>query len=153
MGCYYNYGMYGLPQNRVKALELWHQAAEVGIAAAYFNIANAYRNGNGVRRDEDKAKHYYELAAIGGDVDARCNLGFDERHAGNYDRALKHFLLAAGGGVKQSLSAIQKMFKEGDATKKDYTKALRAYQAYLGDVKSAQRDEAAAAVEEFKYYE
>ena len=154
MGCYYANGDYGLPQDINKALEFWHRAAELGHAVAYYSIGGAYNDGIGVRRDEDKAKqHYYELAAIGGDVDARCNLGYDERHTGNWDRALKHFILAAGGGEKESLSAIQEMFKTGHATKEDYTKALRAYQAYLGEVKSAQRDEAAAAVKEYKYYE
>ena len=44
------------------------------------------------------------------------------------------------------------MFKTGVATKDDYTQALRAYQAYLGEIKSVQRNEAAAADEEFKYY-
>ena len=31
-GCCYYHGMYGLPQNRVKALGLWHQAGELGNA-------------------------------------------------------------------------------------------------------------------------
>ena len=39
----------------------------------------------------------------------------------------------------------------GDATKDDYTKALRSYQAYLVEIKSAQRDQATAADENYKY--
>ena len=63
-------------------------------------------------------------------------------------------MIAAGGGMKQSLSAIQEMFKNGDATKEDYTQALRAYQEYLDEIKSPQRDEAATfSSEEYKYYE
>ena len=61
-------------------------------------------------------------------------------------------MISAGGGEKESLGAIQEMFKMGVATKEDYTQALRAYQAYLGEIKSVQRNEAAAADEEFKYY-
>ena len=34
---------------------------------------------------------------------------------------------------------------------KDYTKALSAYQTYLGEIKSAQRDEAATADDFYKY--
>ena len=40
----------------------------------------------------------------------------------------------------------------GHATKEDYAKALRVYQAYLVEIKSAQRDEAAAYSHEYKYY-
>ena len=35
----------------------------------------AYYHGNGVERDEKKAARYYELAAIGGHVTSRHNLG------------------------------------------------------------------------------
>ena len=41
---------------------------------------------------------------------------------------------------------------DGDATKEVYTKALRSYQAYLDEIKSDQRDEAAAADDD-EYYE
>ena len=112
----------------------------------------AYYTGNGVERDETKANHYWELAAIGGDGDARHNLGNAGTRTGNVHRACKHFIIAAGGGMKESLSTIQEMFKKGVATKDDYTQALRAYQSYLGEIKSAQRDEAAAAVENYNYY-
>ena len=153
LGLYYTNGQYGLPQNRVKALELWNRAAELGVAEAYYNLGIAYKHGDGVERDEKKANHYYELAAMGGDVDARYNLGCLEGNTGNYDRALKHWMISAGGGMKESLSAIQEIFKIGVATKDDYTKALRVYQAYLGEIKSVQRDEAAAFDDRYKYYE
>ena len=39
-----------------------------------------------------------------------------------------------------------------DATKDDYTQALRAYQAYVVEIKSPQRDEAAAFNDAYKYY-
>ena len=153
LGCCYNNGSCGLPQNRAMALELWQQAAELGNAPSYCFIGVAYYQGYGVERDVKKANHYYELAAMGGDVAARYNLGCSEYQTGNYDRALKHLVLAAGGGTKESLSIIQEMFKKGRATKEDYTQALRAYQAYLGEIKSVQRDEAAAFDDGYKYCE
>ena len=152
MGCCYDEGRLGLPLNINKALALWHRAAELSYTRAYFNIGNSYYQGIGVERDEKKATHYYELAAIGGHIIARHNLGVFELHAGNCVSALKHLLIATGGGSKESLSAIQHMFKKEVATKEDYTQALRAYQAYLGEVKSVQRDEAAVANEDYKYY-
>ena len=69
---------------------------------------NAYNNGRGgVERDIKKANQYYELAAIGGDTRARHNLGSYEYMKGNSDRALKHWMISAGGGEKESLGAIQ----------------------------------------------
>ena len=68
-------------------------------------------------------------------------------------RAVKHHMIAVSFGDNDSLEKIKRMFKNGDATKEDYTQALRSYQAYLGNIKSPQRDEAAAANENYKYYE
>ena len=153
LGSCYSEGLYGMPQDHAKALELWHRAAELGHTGSYYNIGVAYHAGNGARQDMKKKYYYYELAAMGGDVEARHNLGCSQARVGNHDRALKHFMIAAGGGEKESLSVIQDMFKKGVSTKEDYTQALRAYQAYLGEIKSAQRDEAAAFSEEYKYYE
>ena len=152
MGSFYHDGMYGFPQDYAKALELWHKAVDLGYAPSYYGIGVAYDLGNGVERDKKKAEYYYELAAMGGDATARHNIGHLECNAGNYDRALKHFMLAVGGGEKESLSTIKEMFVNGDATKDDYAKALRAYQAHLVEIKSAQRDEAAAFNDQFKYY-
>ena len=75
-----------------------------------------------------------------------------EWRAGSMDRALKHYTIAAGCGYNNSLDTIQAMFKNGQAMKDDYTKALRAYQTYLDEIKSPQRDEAASFDDEFKYY-
>ena len=99
----------------------------------------------GVEIDKKKANHYYKLTAIGGDVYARYNLGVGEEKAGNMDRALKHYMIAAEGGHNIALKQIQKCYTNGHATKDDYAKALRAYQAYLAEIKSTQRDAAAAA--------
>ena len=153
IGCCYNSdGKKGLPQDRVKALELWHRAAELGHAISHYNIGIAYITGTGVERDEKKAVHSMELAAMRGYADARYNLGAYEYKAGNMDRALRHFMIATGVGYSDSLESIKQMYKDGDAMKEDYAKALRAYQSNLIEIKSPQRDEAAAANESFKYY-
>ena len=110
LGCWYFEGDYGLPQDHVKALELWHQAAELGSALSYYSIGVAYNISNGVGRGEKKAIHYWELAAMGGDTDARHNLGVYEYNKGNMDRVIKHHMLAAGGGDNDSLKKIQEMF-------------------------------------------
>ena len=153
LGCYYYEGMNGLPQDRDKALELWHRAAELGNANSYCSIGYAYFNGEGVARDEKKAKHYYELAAMGGDEPARHNLGVFERNEGNLEKVLKHLMIAAGSGNHDSLKTIQRMCSKGYVTKDDYSKSLQAYQSYLAEIKSDDRDKAAACNDRYKYYE
>ena len=152
VGLNYSVGEDGYPQDYTKALEVLHRAAELGYAQAYTNIGYAYNHGEGVEVDEEKAIHYYELAAIGGDAVARFNLGCVERNIGNVDRAIKHYMIAVRGGHNNSLKNIKKLYTCGHATKEEYTRALQLYQAYLGEIKSRQRDEAAAAHDTFRYY-
>ena len=151
-GCHYYNGTRGYPQDMDKALEYWHRATELGDKRAYRAIGYAYNNGRGVEFDKKKAKHYYELAAMGGDSAARGYLGNIEAQEGNMDRALKHYMIAVGSGDNHSLEMIQRMYSDGYATKDDYLKALQSYQTYLGEIKSKQRDEAAAARADNRYY-
>ena len=152
LGVCYSYGDNGLQQDRAKALELWHQAAKLGNTISYYIIGHAYYGGNGVERDEKKATCYWELAAMGGNVKARHNLGALEGQGGNMDRSLKHLMVAAGTGCTASLETIKQKLINGHATKDDYAKALRVYQANLVKIKSAQRDEAASISDDFQYY-
>ena len=153
LGCIYRDGTYGYPQDHTKALELFHQAGELGYTKAYNNIGYACNNGQGVEVDKRKAKHYYELAAMRGCEYARYNLGNGEEHTGNMNRALKHWMISARDGYAKSLEKIKELYStNGHATKEDYTTALRLYQEYLGEIKSVQRDKAAAADESYQYY-
>ena len=148
MGYYYSNGLYGLPQDSTKALELWHKAGKFG----YNNIGHAYDNGQGVERDKKMAKHYYELAAMEGDVVARYNLGGSEKNSGNYDRALKHYMIAVRGGDTNSVKAIQRMYVGGHVAKDQYANALQSHQAYVNEIKSDQREQAAAFRDDHRYY-
>ena len=152
LGNNYRDGENGFPQDYVKAFELYVRAGELGSAKAYDSIGYAYYNGSGVEIDKKKANHYYKLAAMRGNVYARHNLGTMEVRAGDMKRALKHFMIAAEGGEPHSLKQIQKLYTNGHATKDDYAKALRGYQVYLVEIKSTQRDKAAAASAYCRYY-
>ena len=149
LGVYYSTGKEELPQDHAKALELWHRAAELGYADANCRIGYAYICGSGVDVDKKKAMHYWELAAMGGNVHARYNLGAYEGRAGNVDRALKHYMIATKDGCVESLDSIKRLGHEG--TEVDLYKAVQYHLEYLDDIRSDQRDEAAATRE--KYYE
>jgi len=151
-GIDYRDGTDGYPQDYNKALELFYRAGDLGNYEAYVCIGCAHEYGEGVEIDKKKARHYYELAAMKGDADARANLGIDEAQAGNMDKSVKHFMIAAACGHDGALENIQELYSYGRATKDDYTKALQSYQEYLGEIKSSQRDKAAAAREDYRYY-
>ena len=154
LGSYYDLGQRGLPQSYAKALKLYRRAGELGHADANCSIGYAYRDGRGVDvDDEKKATHYFELGAMGGRAYARHSLGCNEGNAGNVDRALKHLMIATKDGYPDSLKSIKRMYERGLATKDDYGKALRSYQAYLDEIKSDQRDKAAAFSDGNRYYE
>jgi len=152
LGCHYRDGIRGYPQDYDKAFELYHRAGKLGNARGYSSIGCAYHFGEGAEADKKKAMHYWELAAVGGDVQARHNLGSIEAGSGNYNRALKHYMISIGSGKGESLDTIKEMYSVGQATKDDYTKALQSYQTYLGEIKSDQRDKAAAFSERYRYY-
>jgi len=151
-GLSYITGFWGVTIDYTKALELWHRAAELGCKDAYYTIAYCYQGGMGVKVDKKRATYYYEQAAMMGDAKARYNLGNGEMHEGNIDRALKHYMIGVRSGEPDSLETIKGLYSDGHVTKDDYTDALRSYQAYVSEVKSAQRDEAAAADDKYRYY-
>ena len=138
---FYFRGIMGLPQDFAKANELYLRAGELGCAEGYFNLGNSYRNGNGVEVDKKKAKHYYELAAMNGNVLARHNLGCMEGEAGNITRAMKHFILSARAGDKESLDNVKEGYMDDIVTKDEYANALRAYQKIQDETKSDDRDD------------
>ena len=90
--------------------------------------------------DKRKAKHYWELAAMNGNAGARHNLGMIEGNAGNNDRAIKHFILAAKAGFKKSLDQVKEGYKRGMVTKDEYANTLRACQKIQDEMKSDDRD-------------
>ena len=133
----------GFLQDSKKACEMWLKAGELGSAKGYYNLAYSYGQGRGVEMDQKKAKHYFELAAMCGDVSARFNLGCMEYEVGSYKRAYKHFLLAAKAGDKDSLGNLKTGYKLGFVTKDEYATTLRVYHERQKEMKSEMREKAA----------
>ena len=144
LGCAYFGGEMGLRRNVEKASKLWIRAGKLGYALAYGKIAYSYSDGQGVERDEKKAKYYFELAAMGGDAVARHNLGVNEYRAGNMNRAVMHWMISAGAGDDVSLTAIRRCFLKGLATRDDFERALRSHKEAVDEMKSDQREAADA---------
>ena len=124
------------------ALEYFTRAAELGNAAAHHALSIMYYKGEGVEKDVEKHVYHEEQAAIGGHPAARYNLGVIEMGNGRFERAKKHFIIAANRGHEKSPNGVRGLYADGHASKEDYANALRAYQAAVEATKSPEREEA-----------
>lgn len=146
LGIYYLEGTKGMPKDGTKAHEMWLKAGELGHHGALFNLAVHYRYGMSVGVDEKKSKHYYELAAMGGNIYARHALGCLEGNAGNHKRAMKHFILGARSGEAACLGDVKTGYTRGFVTKDEYATTLRAFHERQKEMKSDARDKVAAII-------
>ena len=137
----YYHGDLGLQKDKRKAVELWTEAAELGSIHATYNLGVAHYYGKGVQQDMAKAVDFFKRAAMEGDAESRSNLGAIEEHEGNYDHAVRHYLISAKMGLKVSVEKIKQLFMGGLATKGQYAEALKGYQDALDETKSHDRDE------------
>eukprot|EP00984_Skeletonema_dohrnii_P035271 scaffold34844_cov128-Skeletonema_dohrnii-CCMP3373.AAC.1 len=126
-------------------IEYLTKAAELGDLVAHYELANFYRDGEGVQKDRKKVIYHLEQAAIGGHPEARYNLGCAEEENGRFERTVKHWIIAANLGCDQSLDTLKRGYAAGRIKKEDFAAALRAHQAALDAAKSPQREAAQAA--------
>ena len=149
LAIYYTKGEMGLQKGSKEAMELFQKAGEHGCASSYGSLGNIYCESfekfqcEGTEKDVKKAKHYWALAAIGGCMGSRHNLGCLEERNGNRTRAGKHFLICAKAGYETSLQSVKLSFQQGYIAKDEYAEALGAYHKQHNDRRSAMRDESA----------
>ncbi len=99
---------YSREGNEEKAFECYMKAAEIGYTDAYYNVANAYLNGEGVERDFDKAFEWFQKAVDSGDTYAKLKL------AECYKR---------GAGCERDYAAAMALYQQvaGDKSLKRYS--------------------------------
>jgi tetratricopeptide (TPR) repeat protein len=124
------------------AFEYYTKAAELGDAAAHWNLSIYYNQGIVVEKNEKKAVYHWEKAAIGGHPFARYNLGNHEFRNRRIDRAVKHWIIAANQGFDDALDVVKQGFRKGYVSKEEYASTLRGHQAAVDATKSEQRDAA-----------
>ena len=135
MGSDYELGDRGLPQDHNKAMEMWNRGADLGHAGAHHSIADAYLHGEGVEKDDKKAKPHLELDAMGGHEMARYSIGINEYNDGNMNRAMRHFMIAARAGYDDPLKWVGDGYKWGIVTKDEYESTLRAHKDSQDEMK------------------
>ena len=124
------------------AFKYWTKAAELGDAEAHHQLSVMYAKGDGVEKDERKRVYHMEQAAIGGHTSARHFLGLFEMTYGRFDRAMKHFIIAANLGDHDSMVQLEEWYRKGLVNKDDFDSTLRAYQVAADAMKSPQRETA-----------
>eukprot|EP00577_Skeletonema_sp_RCC1716_P026022 CAMPEP_0113437136 /NCGR_PEP_ID=MMETSP0013_2-20120614/37254_1 /TAXON_ID=2843 ORGANISM="Skeletonema costatum, Strain 1716" /NCGR_SAMPLE_ID=MMETSP0013_2 /ASSEMBLY_ACC=CAM_ASM_000158 /LENGTH=170 /DNA_ID=CAMNT_0000327769 /DNA_START=384 /DNA_END=893 /DNA_ORIENTATION=+ /assembly_acc=CAM_ASM_000158 len=117
--------------NYGRAMELLTKAANMGDAVAHCELANMYGFGGG-----KKAVYHWEEAAIRGNPEARFNLGVNAARNSKFDRAVKHWIIAASQGYDLALEKLKEWYHMGTVRKEDLTSALRAHQAAIDSTKS-----------------
>lgn len=127
LGDKYYFENLGLEKDVQRAIELWTEAAKLGLSYAHHKLGNCYFDGEGVAEDHAKAVQHWKKAAMLGNIDSRNSLGVYEVENGNYGRAARHYLIAAKMGESVSLNNIKEMFVGGIATKEHYAEALKGY--------------------------
>ena len=114
----------------------------MGDAEAHYNLSLIYQRGKGVEKYKGKEIHHLVEAAIGGYPRARYYLGREEWKQGNFERAVKHLIIAATQGHDDAIKTLMIKFREGYVEKEDLASALRAHQAAVDATKSPQREAA-----------
>jgi len=125
-----------------RAFEYYTKAAGLGDIDAHYELSRLYYEGRGIEKDTKKYIYHSEEAAIGGHPVARYNLGLHEVRNGRFERAVKHFIIAANLGYHGSLQMLKELHAKGNASKEEYADALRACQAVVDATKSTEREEA-----------
>ena len=142
LGNLYYHGELGLTKDVPRAIELWTEAVELGSLEAHCELGFVFYTGESVVEDKTRGICLWQQAAMKGHVLSRGNLGAAENDNGNYGLAVQHWMIAAKMGHEGSLTYIQEMFKEAQATKAQYAEALLGYRDAAEEMKSPQREEA-----------
>lgn len=110
-----------------KALKLMRKAAEKKHAPALFNLGYYYETGTFVKRDEKKARAFYEQASSCGDADAEFRLIMLDVKSGKAENAVAALTSRADGGdlyAKYNLGVCREL---GLGCERDIFKALDVY--------------------------
>ena len=87
-----------------------------------------------------KAKFHLEAGAMAGDKFARFHLGGLEGEAGNWERAIKHWTIAASAGEHGAMHHLITFFKKGVMNRESIDSTLTAYNNSCKEMRSEARD-------------
>jgi hypothetical protein len=120
--------------NYREAIPLLLQAGRLGHAKAQATLGIAYQDGNGVRRDDAAAAHWFELAAAQGHRAAQYALAgmYEEGDGGlKTDRAKARqlYLLSANQGFDKAQMEVGMAYEVGDGVPRSRERAIQMLRA------------------------
>ncbi|MBT7880607.1 MAG: sel1 repeat family protein [Gammaproteobacteria bacterium] len=121
----------GVPQDHHRAVKLFRQAANQGLADAQSNLGLMYTSGEGVPEDRNEAMKLFRQAANQGLADAQNNLGLmytiGEGVREDHKEATKWFHLAADQGHAEAQYNLGVAYDNGLGVPEDHKETLKWY--------------------------
>jgi TPR repeat protein len=115
-----------------KMFAVFQAGANHGDATSMANLGILYRDGQGVARDYDKAREWFEKAVEKGDVSAIVYLGLLYRNgwgvARDYAKAREWFEMAVNKGDTTAMVELGVLYENGYGVTPDYAKSQDWYQ-------------------------
>ena len=119
----------GVPQDHQRAVKLFRQAANQGLADAQNNLGLMYTSGEGVREDHKEATNWFQLAADQGHAEAQYNLGVAYDNGlgvpEDHQETLKWYRLAASQGYAAAQYNLGVMYRNGEEIPEDDKEAVK----------------------------
>ena len=109
-----------VPEDKVKAIELLHKAAELGYAEAQNSLGDCYANGKGVEKNYKKAVEWYRKAAEQ-KREAQCSL--DQRY--KYGETVAPYLNAADQGLASAQFNLGECYRNGKGVEQNKAEAVK----------------------------
>jgi len=123
----------GYSQDNSAQINLWRKAAVAGNVDAAMELADTYRQGWGVAKDEDEAFRWYQIAAGLGNAYAEFVVGqaYTTGKSGvqqNYEEAANWYLKSATLGNDAAENSLGDAYFNGLGVKQDKAAAISWYQ-------------------------
>lgn len=121
---------YYMENNYEKSLPLFRYLANNGYEKAYRYMGLAYHYGEGVSKDEDTMKKYYDKAIECGDYFCAYAIGLYYYSNGNYTDAMEYMVKCGANENSRRYSALHvigRMYEYGEGTEKNMEQAIKFY--------------------------
>ena len=103
-------GRYGQAEDKLKALDYFIRATELGSVSSPTEISTIYSEGGLITANTDRAVMFTKVAAVRGCIQGHHNLGAYECQRGNHEAGIRHWKIAAEGGSQISLNALKTIY-------------------------------------------
>ena len=114
-----------------RAFDLFSRAAEAGDRSSQLDLGYFFDTGLYVRKDKEKALHWYHRAYQQGEASAANNIATLQRERGQHGRMVWWFRRAAALGEDDALFELGRCYEMGLGVRKNFDTAKRLYRRVL----------------------